>query len=57
MKPLYNINESLYGISDNKTISFNSFKEASEYFNIPTTSFKRKINYDYLGYKWDIKRL
>lgn len=38
---------------------FNSFKEASQYFKIPLTTFKRNLmkNNNYLDYNWDIKRM
>lgn len=44
---------------DNLWMTFNSFKSASEYFNIPLTTFKRKVKKEcrYLGYKWEIDRI
>jgi hypothetical protein len=43
---------------EHKTLEFNSFKSASEYFNTPLTTFKRKLssNPKYLGYEWSVLR-
>jgi len=44
--------------NNNELLSFNSFKSASDYFNIPLTTFKRKLKNEqnYMGYKWEIER-